>query len=256
MKKSTFGEHLRMEREMRGVSLEEIAAATRISTRFLAALENEQWERLPGGVFNRGFVRSVAHFLGLNEDTLVAEYAMATNDKPEVAVWLDKPAKPKRRSVPWVLMLLLVALGVGGWFAYRQGKPLVDAWREPMPSVPAPEAPEPPAAKAGNAAAIAGEASAGAPVPVLETLELRIDAGKETRLRVTADGKQVFDGRITAGEQKRFQAKERFEISAGNSGAVFLELNGLTVPPLGQPDEPGSITITHEDLKRLRGGQN
>ena len=60
---------------MRGVSLEEISAATRIAPRFLEALENEQWEQLPGGVFNRGFIRSTARYLGLNEDNLVAEYA-------------------------------------------------------------------------------------------------------------------------------------------------------------------------------------
>jgi len=65
MTQAGFGEHLRREREMRGVSLEEIAGATRISTRFLDALEKEAWDRLPGGVFNRGFVRTVARFLGL-----------------------------------------------------------------------------------------------------------------------------------------------------------------------------------------------
>ena len=72
MAKSSFGEHLKREREMRGVSLQEISTATRISTRFLDALETEQWDRLPGGVFNRGFVRAVAHFLGLDEESLLA----------------------------------------------------------------------------------------------------------------------------------------------------------------------------------------
>ncbi|HEV1993344.1 MAG TPA: helix-turn-helix transcriptional regulator, partial [Candidatus Acidoferrum sp.] len=87
MEKTTFGEHLRREREMRGVSLEEISAATRIGVRFLEALENEQWDRLPGGVFNRGFIRAVARFLGLDEEGLVGEYALLTHDKPEKAVW-------------------------------------------------------------------------------------------------------------------------------------------------------------------------
>lgn len=63
---------------MRGVSLEEIAVATRISTRFLEALEKEQWSELPGGVFNRGFIRSVSKYLGLDEDDMVAEYALET----------------------------------------------------------------------------------------------------------------------------------------------------------------------------------
>ena len=73
MSSTPFGEHLRREREMRGVSLDEIAAATRISTRFLEAIEKDQWDQLPGGVFNRGFIRSIARFLGLDEESLVAE---------------------------------------------------------------------------------------------------------------------------------------------------------------------------------------
>ena len=55
MSSTPFGEHLRVEREMRGVSLGgNFSAATRISTRFLEAIEKDQWEQLPGGVFNRG----------------------------------------------------------------------------------------------------------------------------------------------------------------------------------------------------------
>ena len=65
MAKGNFGERLKRERELREVSLEEITTATRIGPHFLEALENEEWSKLPGGVFNRGFVRSIARFLGL-----------------------------------------------------------------------------------------------------------------------------------------------------------------------------------------------
>ena len=64
MAKGTFGERLKRERELREVTLEEITSATRIGPRFLNALENEDWEKLPGGVFNRGFVRAIARYLG------------------------------------------------------------------------------------------------------------------------------------------------------------------------------------------------
>jgi len=60
MAKGTFGERLKRERELREVTVHEIASATRIAAKFLEALENEQWEKLPGGVFGRGFVRSIA----------------------------------------------------------------------------------------------------------------------------------------------------------------------------------------------------
>ena len=55
---SSFGEKLRREREMRGVTLEEIAESTKIGTRSLRALEQEDFEKLPGGIFNKGFVRA------------------------------------------------------------------------------------------------------------------------------------------------------------------------------------------------------
>jgi transcriptional regulator with XRE-family HTH domain len=77
MARGNFGERLKRERELREVTLEEITSATRIGPRFLEALENEDWEKLPGGVFNRGFVRSVARYLGLDEESILAEYDLA-----------------------------------------------------------------------------------------------------------------------------------------------------------------------------------
>src|SRR3990172_2678011 len=106
MTQAGFGEHLRREREMRGVSLEEIAGATRISTRFLDALEKEAWDRLPGGVFNRGFVRTVARFLGLEEENLLAEYTLAMRPPgPDMAS--EPPPQPATvRRAPWIALLI------------------------------------------------------------------------------------------------------------------------------------------------------
>src|SRR5271169_2921003 len=123
MTKDTFGESLKREREMRGVTLEEISTATRIATRFLRAIENEQWEQLPGGVFNRGFVRAVARYLGLDEENIVAEYSLAVDDRPTVPVWTGRPPAvvPDRRWLSWVLVAgVLVAIVAGGWFATRR----------------------------------------------------------------------------------------------------------------------------------------
>ena|SRR5579863_9482571 len=80
MAKGNFGERLKRERELREVSAEELTKATRISARFLDALENEQWDKLPGGVFGRGFVRTIARYLGLSEESLLAEYDLARGE--------------------------------------------------------------------------------------------------------------------------------------------------------------------------------
>src|ERR1700686_5778057 len=113
MTKGTFGESLKREREMRGVTLDEISAATRIATRFLRAIENEEWDQLPGGVFNRGFVRAVAHYLGLDEESIVAEYALAVDDRPGVPVWTGRPPAvvPDRPWLAWIFAAIaMVAL--------------------------------------------------------------------------------------------------------------------------------------------------
>ena len=124
MAKGIFGERLKRERELREVTLEEITIATRIGPRFLEALENEQWDKLPGGVFNRGFVRSIARYLGLDEEALLAEYDLArgtevdgSQNHPESRI----PSPPKWIPIAILLGLFLVLAGVvlGGIYFWR-----------------------------------------------------------------------------------------------------------------------------------------
>ena len=63
-----FGSYLKSERELRGVPLEEISTATKIHIRFLQALENNQFDELPGEVFTKGYIRSFAKVIGFDEN--------------------------------------------------------------------------------------------------------------------------------------------------------------------------------------------
>ena len=72
-----FGEKLRKQREHRGITLEAVANTTKISTRMLKALEDERFDQLPGGVFNKGFVRAYARQVGLNEEETINDYLAA-----------------------------------------------------------------------------------------------------------------------------------------------------------------------------------
>ena len=116
MPSTPFGDRLRREREMRGVTIEEVAAATRISPRFLEALENEQWDRLPGGAFNRGFIRSVARYLGLDEESMVAEYALETKGVNQSAAASDSGTQGMPRDlrpvVAGAVIIVLIILGL------------------------------------------------------------------------------------------------------------------------------------------------
>jgi cytoskeletal protein RodZ len=118
-----FGENLRREREMRGVSLEEIASATKISLRFLEAIEREDFSKLPGGIFSRSFIRSYARYLGLDEERVIAEYQLAAH--PQADFDLHRMATGKSESerrttrTPLVAMLAAAILLAGGYVLYR-----------------------------------------------------------------------------------------------------------------------------------------
>src|SRR3954468_22215597 len=91
-----FGEELRREREIRGISLKEIADATKISKRFLEALERNDHKTLPAPVFTRGFVRQYARYLGLSTEDIVNRYnyAAAGDDRIEKSAHLDRLVQP------------------------------------------------------------------------------------------------------------------------------------------------------------------
>lgn len=121
---------------MRGITLTEISESTKISKRWLQALEEEQFSLLPGGVFNRGFVRAYARFLGISEDAAVADYLAASNEKasPEDKFPLEVQEKPesprsapRRFGIPVAIFAASMALVVGGvayWMGHKTGRPL------------------------------------------------------------------------------------------------------------------------------------
>ena len=91
----SFGEKLKLEREKRKISLDEISSTTKIGTRMLQALEEEKFGQLPGGIFNKGFVRAYARVVGLDEDQAVADYLQASGDAP-----VAKPETANRDGAP------------------------------------------------------------------------------------------------------------------------------------------------------------
>jgi len=230
MSSTPFGEHLRRERELRGVSLEEIAAATRISTRFLEALENEQWDRLPGGAFNRGFIRSIARFLGIDEDGLVAEYAYERNsvDDPRASGRSEKI--PRAWGSVVVVAFLAVAVIAGGLWGLGHFRGAIAARLRGR--------------FAGSAAASTAAA------PVLTPMTLMIRASQPADLAVAADGQTVFAGILQASDVKRFEAHETLKIVSSDSAALELTLNGQVIGWAPVPGEPGEMKLTRNDLPK------
>src|SRR5271167_4959020 len=117
-----FGENLRREREMRGVSLEEISSATKISIRFLDAIEREDFSKLPGGIFSRSFIRSYARYLGLDEERAVAEFQLAARPQADFDLHrmsgTSSMGRPAARTT-LIGTLVAVVLLAGGYVLFR-----------------------------------------------------------------------------------------------------------------------------------------
>lgn len=288
MTKDTFGESLKREREMRGVTLEEVSAATRIATRFLKAIEEEQWDHLPGGVFNRGFVRAVARYLGLDEENIVAEYTLAVGDRQTVPVWTGSPpaVTPDQPWLAWIIAaVIIIALAAGGWFGARQlllrraqkknSSSLLDATSGPTASsmtpalTPASTSADasafastaasgavPASATVGNTPAVTDSSSAAPAASASDRFELKIVTAKRTKVVVVADKDVVFDGTMKAGENHFFDATDHFQVSAKDAGVVQLELNGKALAPIGPAGHQGKITLTREGSKIADGNAN
>jgi cytoskeletal protein RodZ len=247
MARGNFGERLKRERELREVAPNEIVVATRISLRFLEALENEDWGKLPGGIFNRGFVRAIARYLGLDEENLLAEYDLAHGDESAGALPPPEnriPSPPKWMAAAFALGALLLiagllAAGVYGWRSYS-------AHRRVQPSSANSAQPDPSAPPVSSAS----EDSAAIP----KALDLSVSASATTQVKILADGKVILDATLRAGETRHFSAETAFQVTAADSSAVLLELNGQAMPPIGSPGASGTIVLSQKDLRPANGG--
>ena len=153
---TTFGENLRREREMRGVTLEEISASTKISVRFLKALEAEDLAQIPGGIFTRSFIRAYAKYLGLDEDHVMAEYHLLVPKEKETDLSRIATSRPPSRQEgahgPLIAVLVAVVLLGSGYLLYRYTRASSEIRPQAPASTPAASVPAPPAPSPENAA--------------------------------------------------------------------------------------------------------
>lgn len=142
----TFGENLRREREMRGISLEEISSATKVSIRFLQALENDDFASIPGGIFTRGFIRAYAGYLGLDQEQVMAEYqSVAQSEDYELSRLssANRPAPKRGRRIAVLPLVVAVVLLISGYALFRYAHRATYAPIAVANPVPASGAPSP-----------------------------------------------------------------------------------------------------------------
>jgi len=231
------GTFLHQARNRRQIELAEVEAATRIRLRYLSAIENEEWDVLPGGVYTRGFIRTYASFLGLDGERLVEDY------RASVERWHRTPGEQARGAEPSVggggtgrfrlplavlVVLAVIAVAViavvaipdgGGGKGKGEGSSDFSSKRQAQGTKQtAEEAKAPPASKPG--------------------VSVRLTASAEVWVCVlNAHGKALIDGQILqAGAEEGPFHSGSFTVSFGN-GEVEMRIDGreAEIPATSSP---------------------
>ena len=234
----SIGLTLQQARQKRRLKLETISKKTKISIRYLKALEAEDWDVFPAPTYVQAFLRNYANFLNLDSDELVREYKKyleAAAKIPATKRLIPKrirtpfallrnlvfspPAdgskiRPKRLTILPVAISIMVLIVWGGWFLF---------FRSPSP-------------------------------PVIEVTEekktpliLSVTVIEEVWVSITVDGKEEVQELLLAGDSRTWEAEESLKIRVGNAGGIELELNGKPLEPLGERGQVATRTFVREE---------
>lgn len=246
------GTALRTARELRGIPLSRMAATTKIPVTVLRALEANDFDRVPAGIFVRGYIRAYAREVGLEPEAAVAQFLAETGHAPPTFGMPEEPPvddslepldtdpdldEPSRAS--WGYVLIVAALLIGFISVNRSGEP---------------EAPE----AAVDRAPVAEPAPAGGVQPVLATVEERAVPTTGSRLRIelqaqglcwvraVADGTTIVERLLQPGDREVFEADRDVVLRVGDPGALLHSVNGTPGDPLGRPGMPVTVRFTNE----------
>lgn len=231
----SFGAWLRGQREAREISLREIAEDTKISLRYLEALEEDRHEVLPATVFAKGFLREYGKFVGLDPDDVINRYISSFPSTERV----EEAPTPRKTSprFPFGLaaagvIALIGAVALFGWLSGRSSG-------EEVPSISAP---------------IPGEQAPAEPVDVIERLPLQVtlDFNQNSWVDVFVDGDRALSELRVQGESLSIEAERLVRLKLGNIEGVRFEINGQAFQPAAADDELFDIDL--ETARRLGGG--
>jgi len=238
-----LGDTLRERRIALGVTLDQAEQATRIRARLIDALEDGEYGRLPNPGYVRGYISSYARFLDLDPLPLLALYKSETGvgrfhelnlpqTEEAVAPTGQQHALPLRSGVIVVLVIALISLSI--WAVTR-------IWRGPEPTPPEPatvsESSVTPTATADEEPVVQ---TAPEPASTLEPFTLRVVVAKNgaSWLKITVDDKKAYEGTLTSGQSKRFEAAKGATIVVGKPSVVTILRDGTRVKIPVSDDTP------------------
>ncbi|MFN0107046.1 MAG: helix-turn-helix domain-containing protein [Bryobacteraceae bacterium] len=274
---ASLGQKLKDERLRQGKQLRPIADDLCIGSRYLEAIEADDWKQLPGGFFNRSFIRQYAQALGFDPAKIEEEFSSIV--KPEAAMDVDPNTAPHdpRAQQGKLISVEPLRSAASGFFDSRTGLAVaalvllvggggalslfVDRWnstreagKQSNASISAPVAQAPAAAIESSQPQPQTEVESAKVVPAESTdpsanLMLNIEATERTWIEVTADGKRIFAGVLQPGDKKLISTLQNAKMVVGNAGGIAVSKGGRDIGPIGPRGQVRTVNITPESVE-------
>jgi cytoskeletal protein RodZ len=242
---ATVGEKLRAAREQRGLSLEDIAAQTRIPQRHLEAIETAQWDRLPAPTYTVGFAKSYASAIGLDRSEIGEQLReeMGGQRFSTSTAEAFEPADPARTMPKWLVIGAIVAVILLVVVMSALNRRSLEQSDDSAATETAQQQQQPAAA---TAAPPPNPAPAAASGPVVLT------ATAPAWIQVTDGGKSLFSGELAPGQSFTVPATATAPLlKAGKPEALKITVGSQVSPPVGPPGRVASkVSLKAEDLMR------
>lgn len=260
---STLGEKLREAREARGISISEVAEQTRISALYLEGIEADDYRTLPGGIFNKGFVKSYAKYVGVDEQEALQDYARLVSSQDNQVEEDTKTYRPEvltdDRSGSFSLLTIIFAiiiLGLISWGAYTFANYYGE--NQATNATPTPAANNSSNANANiNSNTADNNSNTNQPVAVPNEIKIELKALQEnTSVSYEADGKKQSQ-LITPETPLTLDIKETALLSYSKyqSANVQMAINGKQITLPSEPDKPGrqaiDLVITKDNIGQI-----
>jgi cytoskeleton protein RodZ len=256
-----IGGRLRRAREHRGMSLRDVARLTKLSITVLQAIERNDFTSLPGGMFRKAYVRTLAAEVGLNPNEIAADYcerfeppieppAVPNREAALQEKWLEQLTPSPRRSI---VTLAVLAAPAAAWFMLQPGRverrvTLDDAASAFVAT---------PRARGASITLTADGRRKGAPTAIAgqtTDVPLRIELAATGWCWVAAetDGERVLYRLVEPGESLMLEGHRMIRLRLGDAGAVTLSINDGPRRSLGLDGEVAELEVTPDNVDGLR----
>lgn len=241
----TIGQRLRLTREAKNLSLDDVHRGTKIHAKILSSLEEDKFSEILNPIYIRSFLKRYSHYLGLSSDQILKEYAALNSSSAEQAASIDRKRPPAEtkinlKSAASIFAAILFASAFAWFLVTVKPAKYLKAVKIKRQAAPPKNARIDEAAQAKERPLI---------VPKNTPLKLTVKASDNSWMHIKSDGKIVFQGVLQKGSKETWEANDKIELWTGNASALDLTLNGR---PLGSPGKGviKNILVTREGITK------